>query len=105
MMEIRVAARVPQGPVSEPAVVFLDHRSERQAQRRRVAKRRKAGEVHGRDQLERIAAAANRKSWRLVERRSAHAGTVVIEAIRRPVERGREVELVVAGSAGGADEG
>src|SRR5215472_779234 len=105
MMEVGIAGWMSQGPVAKPAVVFLDHRGECQTQYRRVAERSKSREVHGRDQLETIAAAANLHSRRPVEGRSTHAGAVVIEAIRRPIECGREVELVVARIACSSHEG
>src|SRR5262245_10590459 len=104
MMKVRVAGWMPKGPVGELTVTFLDHRSKRQAQRGCLADRSESREVHGRHQLESIAVAANLQSGRLIESGGAHAGAVVIEVIRRPVERGREIELVVAGSAGHTDE-
>src|SRR5215471_2356897 len=105
MMKVRVAGWMPQSPVGEPTVALLDHRGKRQAQRACLADRSESREVHGRHQLESIAAAANLQSGRLIESGGAHAGAVVIEVIRRPVERGREVEFVVAGSADHPDEG
>src|SRR5215469_2768989 len=105
MMEVRVARWMSQGPVGEPAVVFLDHRGECQAQCRCLAERSKTLEVHGRGQLESIAAAANLQPGCPLESGSTHAGAVVIEAIRRPIERGREVELVVARASRCSGEG
>src|SRR5690349_13649863 len=60
--------------------------------------------MHGGGELETIAVAMHLQSRRLSERRGAHAGAVVLETVGCPVERGREVELMVSAAARRADE-
>ena len=98
VMEVRLARRMAQRPVGEAAGLVFDHRCEC----RGAAAARRQDPRRPRDPASRRArgaggAAATCSPGALRQIRSGvMPAAVIIEVIRRPVERGREVEFVVA---------
>src|SRR5882757_2163689 len=103
-MEIGFAGRVPQPPVRKSTTLVFNDRGQRDPQAASVTQGSQMPYAYSRLELEPVVASAYgdfRSSSDLDGRHSLPVGT---ESVARPVERGREIEFVVAGRIRRRDE-